>query len=172
MRVWRKLNPFEWSTSTIIRVFGVFFAVGLPLWFSGFSVFATNVNTPNATLEIAGIGLTSAVAPVEMKDRQLETPERIVGSYTNGNKVFLYGHSEGVFGNLDQVQVGDRLEYGEGDARGSYRVGRITTVPVEDINMARLLADTPKKELVLMTCAGQRLSNDNYTARLIIYASE
>ena len=165
------MNPLEWSSATIIRVFGAFFAIGLPLWFTGFSVFATNVNLPNATLEIAGIGLSSDVAPVEMKNRQLETPERIVGSYTNGNKVFLYGHSEGVFGGLKLVQVGDTLNYGEDDANVAYRVTRIVTLPVEKISMANILANTKSQELVLMTCAGERLSDGNYTERLIVYAT-
>ncbi|MFV0485268.1 MAG: class F sortase [Candidatus Saccharimonadales bacterium] len=171
MSVWRKLNPLEWSSATIIRVFGIFFAVAMPLWFSGFSVFATSIAAPNATLEIASIGLNSQVAPVELKDRQLETPDRIVGSYTKENKVFLYGHSTGVFAHLNHVQIGDRLKYGEGETRATYVVTRMNTLPVEKVNMAQLLSSSPKKQLVLMTCAGEKLGNDDYTERLIIYAT-
>lgn len=166
------MNPFEWSSATIIKVFGAFFAIALPLWFSGFSVFATSINVPNATLEIGKIGLTSDVAPVELKDRQLETPDKIVGSYTNGKKVFLYGHSAGVFGKLNQIQTGDKIEYGEGSDRSSYMVTRIVTLPVNKINMSRLLSDTPKQQIVLMTCAGEQLSDDDFTERLIIYATK
>lgn len=171
MSVWRKLNPFEWTAATILRVFGGFFVVALPLWFSGFSVFATTVGVPNAGVEIARIGLSSEVAPVELKNHRLETPEKVAGSYTNGNKVFLYGHSTGVFAGLAQVAMGDIIAYGEGESRAVYRVEEVEILPVGEVNMAKLIADTPQKQLVLMTCAGERLADDDYTERLIIYAT-
>lgn len=170
MGVWRKLNPFEWSRATVVRVFLGFFAVGLPLWFSGLSAFATTINSPNASLRIAEIGLNVPVTPVEIMDGQLETPEKLVGSYTNGGKVFLYGHNTGVFRQLDRLAQGDWIWYGEGGARQQYIVERVEVLPVEEVKMSRLLADDGGSQLVLMTCAGKSLGDGDATHRLVVFA--
>ena len=120
-----------------------------------------------AQLSIPSIELTSDVAAVQLQNGALETPDKIVGSFSNHkNKTFLFGHSSMVFEKLNQVRIGDNIIYnGE-----HYKITAQEILPKEDINMKELLASAEKDTLVLMTCAGEDLPNSDATHRLIITA--
>ena len=120
-----------------------------------------------AQLSIPSIELASDVAATQLQNGALETPDKIVGSFSNHeNKTFLFGHSSTVFEKLNQVRIGDNIIYnGE-----HYKITTQEILPKEDIDMKELLAGTEKDTLVLMTCAGEDLPNSDATHRLIITA--
>ncbi len=120
-----------------------------------------------AEIKIPAIDLVSDVAKLQLKNHQLETPNDIVGSFSRAkNKTFLIGHSSTVFKNLNELKVGDVVFYDE----VIYTVIKIETFKKEDINMNKLLSREENNTLILMTCAGQSLGNNDATHRLIITA--
>lgn len=118
-------------------------------------------------IEIPSIGLNSEVTSLSLEDNQLKTPDTIVGSYSRAkNKTLLIGHSGTVFGDLDEVWVGDAIEYNG----ASYLVKDIVVERKEDISMRELLSEAETDTLVIMTCAGTYLENNDATHRLLITA--
>lgn len=118
-------------------------------------------------LIINSIGLSSPVKAVRLQDRTLEVPDKIVGSFSkNENKIFLFGHSSTVFENLKNVNFGDVVDYND----HSYRITNIEVRKKSEISMTNVLRAEEKDTLVLMTCAGESLGNDDYSHRLIITA--
>lgn len=121
----------------------------------------------SANLSIPAIGLKSDVTELSLHDNNLDTPDTIVGSYSRAdNKTLLIGHSTTVFEHLDDVHLGDIIEYNE----TSYTVISYKIQAKSDISMARLLKSADKDTIVLMTCAGELLDNGDATHRLIITA--
>ena len=122
----------------------------------------------SGSLSIPVIGLTSDVTTLELKDKKLDTPDTIVGSYSRvDSKVLLIGHSTTVFQDLDKVTLGDEIVYND----KTYYVDDITTLKKEEISMTNLLQREDKDTLVVMTCAGELLGEGEATHRLIITAS-
>ena len=124
----------------------------------------------SAFLNIPSIGVISNVTELELQNRELKTPNRIVGSYTRkgSNRTLLIGHSTGVFRNLKYVNLGDMVFYDQ----HFYQVEDITIIPKEKINMNKLLKaneDEPET-VVLMTCAGELYGEGDATHRLIVTA--
>lgn len=162
--------PSNWS-ERFWRVLAVaFFVIALPIYvFIGFQP-ATDVEAKNyPQLEIPSIDLQTPVKNLELVNHQLETPASIAGSYSqNPHKTLLIGHSSTVFNNLQNVQLADRITYDE----GSYDVTRIETVAKENIDMTELLAASTDDILVIMTCAGEPLPDQDATHRLIVYATK
>ena len=118
-------------------------------------------------IEIPSIGLNSEVTNLSLENNQLKTPDTIVGSYSKAkNKTLLIGHSGTVFSNLDEVWVGDAIEYNG----ASYLVKDIVVERKEDISMRELLSGADTDTLVIMTCAGTYLENNDATHRLLITA--
>ena len=118
-------------------------------------------------IEIPSIGLNSDVTGLNLEDHQLKTPDTIVGSYSRAkNKTLLIGHSGTVFSNLDEVWVGDTIEYNG----ANYIVKDIVVEKKEDISMRELLSEAETDTLVIMTCAGEYLENNDATHRLLITA--
>ena len=118
-------------------------------------------------LEIPVIGLVSDVTKVEIVDNKLDTPDDIVGDYSpNHNATFLFGHSSGVFTELDNVRLRDAIIYNG----ASYRVVARDMITKSSINMNKLLAEKDRDTLILMTCAGTLLQGGDATHRLIITA--
>ncbi len=147
--------------------------VGLYLLFFGIYIFwglqpaEARDYLVSSELVIPSIALVSDVTAVELKNQTLETPDTIVGSYSrNENKVFLFGHSSTVFRNLKDVEIGSVIVYDE----TTYEVKDIKTYQKADVDMNKVLEDTGKKNLVLMTCAGDELEDGDATERLIITA--
>lgn len=121
----------------------------------------------SGNLNIPSIGLNSDVTSLELKDHKLDTPNTIVGSYNaSANKTFLIGHSTTVFKNLNQVKVGNLIEYNG----KKYRITDTKTLAKEDIDMKTLLAQETHDTLVIMTCAGKILDHQDATHRFIVTA--
>ena len=120
-----------------------------------------------AELSIPAIDLTSDVTNLKLNGTKLDTPATIVGSYSQAeNKTLLIGHSTTVFKNLNQIKIGDEIDY---DGK-SYIVEKSEILAKAEISMDDLLAGAKTDTLVVMTCAGELLSGGDATHRLIITA--
>lgn len=120
-------------------------------------------------LKIPSINLTSDIANLELENHKLNTPDRIVGSYTrNSSKIFLFGHSSTVFENLNQVKLDDEVEYNN----KLYKITGIEIMRKTKIDMNKILAAENKNTLVIMTCAGMPVGEKDATHRLIVTALE
>jgi LPXTG-site transpeptidase (sortase) family protein len=118
-------------------------------------------------LDIPSISLSTNVQFVEPIERRFPVPEAAVGVYQpSTNKVFIMGHRATIFANLGNVKIGDEITYDE----KTYRVSSRVVLPKDDIDMAEILSETSSPTLVLMTCAGQRLTDTDFSHRLIITA--
>ena len=154
------------SLKAILVVFYiVFFAV---YFYIGFQPVAeARSYSKDNYLEIPSIGLNTATTNLTINSGKLETPTNTVGSYSNSsNKTLLFGHAAGVFKNLSQAKVGEVVKY----AGENYQIKSIETIPKENINMSRLLNNTKRKVLKIMTCAGDFYGEGDATHRLIITA--
>ena len=168
------LNPFRWSRRAV-RVFATgFFTIMVPIYaYLGMqpavSLEVPNTNQPNdySTLQINSIHLHTIVEPLVLQEKQLVAPDSIAGSYSSAdNKTFLIGHSSTVFKNLYQAQIEDIVRYNG----ANYKIVDITILEKNDIDMRKILDSTESPTLVLMTCAGDPLPNQDATHRLIITA--
>ena len=118
-------------------------------------------------LEIPSIALDTDVAKLQLEADGLHTPDKIVGSYTkNDNKTLLIGHSTTVFRDLDKVDLDATIIY----SGQKYRVTAIDMEQKDKIDMSKLLQETDRDTLVIMTCAGKLLEKGDATHRLIITA--
>lgn len=164
-----RLNPFCWSKRTLRVVTTAFFLILLPLYiFIGVNPASSVDYSAYPTLEIPDIALSTPVAALELQDRQLIAPATIAGSYyQNPSKTLLIGHSSTVFRRLHQIQPGSNFSY-QGK---SYTVSSVVTLAKSDIDMAELLSPTPVETVVIMTCAGDPLPNQDATHRLIVTAT-
>lgn len=151
------------------KVFGVIYAAVFAMYIIvGLTpAEATNYEI-SAELAIPSVGLESGVTSLRLADGGLETPETIVGSFRRSpNKTLLIGHAATVFGELKNVTVGDEIIYDE----TSYRVVEVETLAKDVVDMNRLLKAEEQDTLVLMTCAGEMLSEGDATHRLIVTAT-
>ena len=122
----------------------------------------------DATISIPSIGLSSDVTKLELNGQRLDTPDTIVGSYSDhNNKTLLIGHSTTVFQNLFKLNLRDSIKYDD----KTYIIKQIHMVKKSKISMKKLLNTAEKDTIVLMTCAGTLLDNGDATHRLIITAS-
>lgn len=122
----------------------------------------------DAELLIPSIGLETEVTKLELEEDGLKTPDTIAGSYTRfDNKTLLIGHSTTVFKNLENVKIGDKIEYND----KTYTVEKITLSVKDKIDMDELLKASEKDTIAIMTCAGELLDGGDATHRLIITAS-
>lgn len=166
---WRNLNPFRWSKRAI-RVFtSSFFMIMLPIYiFIGMQP-AVSINTDGLPkLSIAAINLDTAVSDVELVNHELVAPANIAGRYSNAkNKTLIIGHSSTVFKNLSKVGAGDLITFDERE----YRVTSAEIYEKSAISMADILSSTEEETIIVMTCAGQNLPNQDATHRLIVTAT-
>ena len=129
---------------------------------------ATNYEI-SGQLSIPAINLASDVANINLENHQLQTPEYIVGAFSNHkNKTLLIAHSSTAFKNLKNLTIEDRITYLNYD----YRITDIKTLSTSEIDMQEILAGTKKETIILMTCAGDPLPNSDATHRLIITAEK
>lgn len=164
------LNPFHWSKRTV-RVFtALFFMVMLPVYlFIGVQPAISINHADLPELSIASVHLTTPVEPLELVDHQLTAPDLIAGSFSqHKNKILLIGHSSSIFNNLNQLQNGQEIVYNN----ETYNVRSIETIAKEQIDMAEVLSASEIPTLVLMTCAGEPLPDQDATHRLIITAEK
>ena len=171
-----RLRRHRWSLHRTKVVILLFYLIAIPAYvIIGVQPSSTSVaetlahESENASgyLIINSIGLSTPVADVYLRDRTLNTPEYIAGSFSNhDNKTLLIGHSTTVFKNLKDTKLGDIIDYNS----GSYRITNIETRAKDKISMAQILAEEKRDTIVLMTCAGESLGGQDYTHRLIITA--
>lgn len=146
-----------------------FFTIFLPLYlFIGFQPTLPADAADLPTLNIPDIALETPVATVELKNHELATPALIAGAFSmNETKTLLIGHSSSVFKDLHHLQLGAELVYDN----AIYQISQIETLAKSDISMNAILAPASAKTLVLMTCAGEPLPDQDATHRLIISAT-
>lgn len=121
----------------------------------------------SAELNIPSISLVSDVTTLQIEDHELKTPNNIVGSFSRAeNKTLLIGHSTTVFQNLNNVKIGDEINYDN----GIYVVKNIKVLEKANVDMSKILASTEKQTLEIMTCTGDLLDGGDATHRLIITA--
>ena len=119
-------------------------------------------------LNIPSINLTADVATLQLENRELKTPDAIVGSFSRAdNKTLLIGHSTTVFQNLNKTRLGDEIIYNN----NKYIVEKIEVLEKADVDMSKILSPAEKDTLMIMTCAGTDLGNGDATHRLILTAT-
>ena len=119
----------------------------------------------DGVLRIPSIELSVDVTALQLDGRELKTPDYIAGSYSGGrNKTLLIGHSTTAFKSLDDARIGDVVTYHD----MAYKITEIEILPKVRISMSKLLSGSDKPTLVLMTCAGELLDNQDATHRLIV----
>lgn len=122
----------------------------------------------SANLSIPSIGLNSDVTTLKLNNYELETPDTIVGSFSNhSNKTLLIGHSTTVFQDLHEIELGDQILY----ADKTYVVKNIETLAKNEISMDEILKKEEKDTIVIMTCAGTLLDGGDASHRLIVTAN-
>lgn len=166
---WENLNPLNWSNSEIKMFLSSFFAIMLPIYiFIGLQPVPIANADSLPRLTISSIGLNTPVTTIELANRQLIAPDTIAGVYPSAeNKLFIIGHSSTVFQKLDQVKVGDVFIYNN----TTYQVKSLETLPKSDISMSQILQPEAEPTLIIMTCAGDPLPDQDATHRLIITAT-
>ena len=160
------LNPFCWPKRLVKVLTAAFFMIMLPIYvFIGLQPASLADAASYPVLEIPAINLKTPVTSVELVDRQLAVPATIAGIYRPfENKLFIIGHSSTVFHSLDQLQTEETLIY-DGE---SYRITNRTTVEKSAISMNQLLADAPEKTVIIMTCAGDPLPNQDADRKSVV----
>lgn len=168
-RCQRLFDPFCWSKRTIRVTTVAFFLIFLPLYiFVGMEAASSVDYARFPTLAIPEIDLETPVVTLELQDRQLIAPATVAGSYSqNPNKTLIIGHASTVFQHLNQLNQTDRLRY---DNR-EYQIQTIETFEKTDVNMRQVLAPANTDTIIIMTCAGQPLPNQDATHRLIVTAT-
>lgn len=166
---WENLNPFNWENGEIKMFLMSFFAIMLPIYiFIGLQPAPVANASSLPQLNIPSINLATPVTPVNVVEHEFIVPSQIAGFYTQAeNKIFIMGHSSTVFKNLEHVQVGDILNYNG----TTYIIQKTETLPKANISMNQILQAEKEETLIIMTCAGQPLANQDATHRLIITAT-
>lgn len=154
---------------SIRAIFTIIYIVGFFAYLVGYFVQANGIAyTIDGGLAIPSIDLVSGVTKLELKDHKLDTPDSIVGSFSNHqNKTLLVGHSTTIFSDLHQSKVGDRVIYNNTE----YKIAKMEIFKKSDIDMTELLKSENVDTLVLMTCAGEPMGNTDATHRLIVTAT-
>lgn len=163
-----QLNPLRWSSRTLRTFFVMLFMILAPFYFfSGIQPVSSIEAASYPELSIPDINLATPVAPLEMTERQLIAPATIAGSYSQAeNKQFIIGHSSTVFQNLDQSALYQHIYYNDTE----YTITAIETLRKADVDMDAILSATDVDTLVIMTCAGTPLPDQDATHRLVITA--
>ncbi len=164
-----RLNPFNWSKRTV-RVFtALFFLIMMPIYlFIGMQPTISLDYSGYPNLEIPVIGLNTPVTTLELKNHQLIAPELIAGSFSqHDNKTLIIGHSSSVFEKLNKLKSGDQFVYQD----KSYVITNSEVLAKSNVNMQAILAPAPSDTIILMTCAGDPLPNQDATHRLIVTAT-
>lgn len=130
---------------------------------------SSKITNAQSFLVVPSIGLRTPVVTIHQNpDRTLPTPDRIAGLYlASPQKLFLIGHSTTVFRPLPRLELGQTIEL---DGQ-TYYLRQKYTLEKTAIDMADLLKPATTKTLVLMTCAGDSVGNEDYTHRLILVAT-
>ncbi|MDO4612375.1 MAG: class F sortase [Candidatus Saccharibacteria bacterium] len=161
MELKRKFN-FKTCLIAVYVLFAVFYLV------IGFLPAEATEYMISSSLSIPEIELSAEVTELELDDEGLETPDKIVGSFSYAeNKTLLIGHSTTVFEDLSQVGAGSVVVY---DGR-EYIVREAKTLAKDRIDMRKVLAEAEVDTIVMMTCAGELFGDGDATHRLILTAT-
>ena len=160
MKLKRHLDARKVGVGLYLLAFAVYLIIGL-------QPAEAVQSTATTELKIPSISLTADVTELQLNNGKLDTPDTIVGSYSRArNKTLLIGHSTTVFGNLKDVKLNHTITYND----TNYRVVSIRMTRKENIKMSELLEPADRDTLVIMTCAGQLLDNNDATHRLLLTA--
>lgn len=168
--VLKRLDFTLWSAKTFWSIAVVLLVGVLPAYiFIGFQpTLAASSYSHDKRLDIPQLQIHSAVEELTLDHNQLKTPDTTVGSYQQAqNTTLLIGHSSTIFHNLSQAQIGQTIRYGG----TSYQISSISILTKTSIDMHKLLDSNEKPTLILMTCAGKHLGNQDYSHRLVITAT-
>ena len=161
MELKKRLNPKTVLIGLYAVVFAVYVIIGLR------PAEAARSYEISAMLSIPSIGLVSDVTNLQIEDHELKTPDHIVGSFSRAeNKTLLIGHSSTAFQNLNRLDVGEEISYGD----HIYMVQKVEVLEKSAIDMSKLLKKADEDTLVVMTCAGTDLGDGDATHRLIVTA--
>ena len=157
----RHLNARRVFVGLYVLAFAIYIIVGLqPAEAKNYEV--------AAQLNIPSIDLAADVTELTLDNNKLDTPDTIVGSYSQAeNKTLLIGHSSTVFENLHSVNLREEIDYNG----KTYQIVGIHKMPKSEVSMRQLLKRADKDTLVIMTCAGELLDGGDATHRLIITAT-
>ncbi len=151
------------------RMVVVFFAVFLSIYFiHGFkpSAEATHYEK-SGDIFIPAIGLSSDVTSLKLENHRLNTPNTIVGSFSqNENTILLIGHVSTIFSKLNDVTIGDAIIFNSVE----YTVKDIAILPKNKIKMNELLGASEYRTIILMTCHGEQINQNDFEERLIVTA--
>lgn len=150
-----------------ISVYAIFFVAYIIVGLQPASAVSSTQIT--STLQIPSINLESEVAKIKLQNGELQIPDDIVGEFHISKKNhLLLGHSTTIFKNLEDLDIGDVIYYGD----SQYIVSTEETKAKSQVNMKEILKNTGAEKITLMTCAGELLENQDATKRLIITAEK
>lgn len=160
MELRRRLSPKYLLIGVYVLAFLVYIIIGLqPAEAADYDI--------TGKLNVPSIGLSTDVTKLALNNHKLDTPDTMVGSYARAeNKTLLIGHAATVFQELDQVELGDKVDYNEAE----YKVVSIETLPKSRVEMNKILAGSSVDTIVIMTCAGELLDGGDATHRLMVTA--
>lgn len=165
----KKLSPFSWSKRTVKVMMTVFYMIAVPAFiFIGLQPAEPVDASALPLLDIPAIALSTPVSQSTVENRELSVPDRIAGVYSQDpSKLLLIGHSATVFKDLKDAALGDEITY---DGH-TYTIKNIEVKAKSAISMKDVLSPESEPTIILMTCSGEPLGNNDYTHRLIITAS-
>ena len=147
----------------------LFVYFGLQPATSATEVYAKEESVATSTLEIPSINLVTPVMQVSLNDNNLEVPEQIAGFYSaHKHKTLLIGHSTTVFSDLKELKLDQKIIYNQAE----YIISEITTKEKSEISMKDILKEETGNTLVLMTCTGEKITDTDFSHRLIITAKQ
>ncbi len=167
MELKKRISPGKVFVVLYLLAFSIYLAIGLQPAEAA-EVAEAEEYTVSAELSIPSINLISDVTSVKLTEDGLETPDTIVGEFSNQtNKKFLFGHSSTVFKDLGNVEIGDTIWYNS----NAYKIVKTAVLKKEDINMSEVLKKEKIDTIIIMTCAGADLGDGDATHRLLVTAT-
>lgn len=161
---------YFWSDRTIKVFCALIFLIALPIYlYIGFQPASSTDYSDYPVLEIPVIGLQTPVATINLENHELVAPATVAGVYQAGeHKQFIIGHSSTVFKHLEDTPENATFEYNG----STYQITQKEIALKSEIDMSAILADTATPTIIIMTCAGQPLPDQDATHRLIITAEQ
>lgn len=146
---------------------GIYLFALIAIGYLGVQPHAVEANS-NLVLEAPKIGLKSEVKVLNLNDDYtLTAPDRIAGLYYAAeNNTFIIGHSSTIFGNLQDLEINDQIQLDN----HRYKITELFSQDKDSISMSKILEPKTTPTLTLMTCHGEKITDNDYSERLIISA--
>lgn len=153
--------------------FGIFLAISYFVIAAGFSIYVFMPKIADATSEerlfMPSISLIARVRDIQQENKTLIAPDTIAGAYkSTPRKTVIIGHSSTIFKDLKNLSYEDTFTFDN----KKYQITKMEIVEKSTIDMGSIVKDTQNNTVVLMTCYGDPLGDQDYTHRLIITAEE